>query len=236
MNDKTEKVKLDRKTEEWFEKHPEVNITVALCQDCGLYYKPSLGHSCKRQNKKIQNGVHECGLYVGRFQPLHIGHTSIIDKMLDECSTIIVAVGSAQESGTVRNPLSFEFRKRLIETVYEDYIDRITILPINDRVNYSDDSSWGNYLFQQIKKQCDLSPTIIYEGEEDVRSHWYDNCDVPVVKVSRAKLPINGTVLRSAIVENCKNFVLTYLPNKLYPYYEEIRKEIQNATTDKKCN
>jgi hypothetical protein len=59
MNNKTEKVKLDRKTEEWLEKHPEVNATVALCQDCGLYYKPSLGHSCKRQNKKIQNGVME---------------------------------------------------------------------------------------------------------------------------------------------------------------------------------
>jgi hypothetical protein len=54
MNDKPEKVKLDSKTEEWLEQHPEVNTTVALCQDCGLYYKASLGHSCKKKDKNSE--------------------------------------------------------------------------------------------------------------------------------------------------------------------------------------
>ena len=54
----------------------------------------------QRNDWRKQMMKHKCGLYIGRFQPLHIGHTSIISKMLDECEQVIVAVGSAQESGT----------------------------------------------------------------------------------------------------------------------------------------
>ena len=61
---------------------------------------------------------YKCGLYVGRFQPLHVGHTSIISKMFDECEVVIVAVGSAQESGTVRNPFDFATRSRWIAETF----------------------------------------------------------------------------------------------------------------------
>ena len=59
MNDKTEKVKLDRVTEEWLKMHRDVNTTVALCPKCGFYYKPSLGHSCKRKRKSKKNQNNE---------------------------------------------------------------------------------------------------------------------------------------------------------------------------------
>ena len=75
----------------------------------------------------------KCGLYVGRFQPLHIGHTSIIDRMLEECEEVIVAVGSAQESGTERNPLSYPFRQLIITETYYEYLGRLYIVPISDR-------------------------------------------------------------------------------------------------------
>ena len=180
--------------------------------------------------------MYKCGLYLGRFQPLHIGHISIIDKMLDECDHIIIAVGSAQESGTERNPLSFMFRSCLIEEVYSDYLDDITILPIRDRDAYSDDSSWGTCLFKQVSEMTLLRPTVIYEGDEVVNDHWYDELDIPVVKVSRYRLPISGTDLRKAINSNYKNFALEYLPTPIHKYYDEIRKEIQNAAVNSKCN
>jgi nicotinamide mononucleotide adenylyltransferase len=34
----------------------------------------------KKMNKK-----YKCGLYIGRFQPIHIGHEAIIRQMFDEC-------------------------------------------------------------------------------------------------------------------------------------------------------
>lgn len=37
----------DKATEEWFSKRPGQESTVEQCDQCGLYYKPSLGHKCK---------------------------------------------------------------------------------------------------------------------------------------------------------------------------------------------
>lgn len=177
------------------------------------------------------------GLYLGRFQPLHIGHTSIIDRMLKECKWLTIAIGSAQESGTERNPLSFSLRKRLIEDTYYRKSYRIKIIPINDREKYSDDSSWGDYLFDQLYDQGVLFPDAIYEGEENVRERWYDNYDVSVIKVPRTEISISGTELRHAILKNQKATASVYLPDVVYhEYYEEIRKEIQNAAVNSKRN
>ena len=170
---------------------------------------------------------YKCGLYVGRFQPIHIGHTSIISKMLDQCEKVIVAVGSAQESGTERTPFSYDFRKEMIEQIY---FDRVIVVPIQDRKNPRNDSSWGDYLFSNVYSLCGLIPDVIYEGEEEERINWYDNLDVSVVKVSRSILPISGTALRNAIIWNDKELVLQYLPYAIRESYDDMRNEIL------KCN
>lgn len=184
----------------------------------------------------MNNYKYKTGLYVGRFQPLHIGHTQIIDKMLDECKTVIIAVGSAQESGTERNPLSFVLRRLLIHETYLRYADRIIILPINDRQTYSDDPTWGDYLLNNVYDQCGLKPDVIYEGEENVRTNWYDNYDIPVIKVPRTIFQVSGTEVRQALLDNSELFARLHMPIQIYDYYDLIRKEIQNAAANAKCN
>lgn len=186
----------------------------------------------------MNNYKYKTGLYVGRFQPLHMGHTQIIDKMLDECKTVVVAIGSAQESGTERNPLSFELREQLIYEIYSNWINlcRLIVLPINDRKTYSDDPTWGDYLLNNVYDQCSLRPDVIYEGEEDARTHWYDNYDIPVIKVSRKTCPISGTELRNIILNDYKISANVYLHFHNRVYYDLIRKEIQNAAANARCN
>ncbi|MCJ7698989.1 adenylyltransferase/cytidyltransferase family protein, partial [Candidatus Bathyarchaeota archaeon] len=41
------------------------------------------------------------GLYVGRFQPFHLGHLCAVKKILGEVDEVIVAIGSAQYSHNV---------------------------------------------------------------------------------------------------------------------------------------
>jgi nicotinamide mononucleotide adenylyltransferase len=45
--------------------------------------------------------------------------------MLSECTKVIIAVGSAQEYGTEKNPLTFEFRKTLIYDAYYKCTDKM---------------------------------------------------------------------------------------------------------------
>ena len=47
---------------------------------------------------------YDIGLIVGRFQHFHIGHRSLVENAYKLCDRVLILVGSAQESGTLRNP------------------------------------------------------------------------------------------------------------------------------------
>lgn len=49
MKKKQETVKFDSETQKWFKSHLCAQTTVMQCCNCGLYYKPSLGHKCKKK-------------------------------------------------------------------------------------------------------------------------------------------------------------------------------------------
>jgi len=59
------------------------------------------------------------GLFVGRFQPFHLGHLKAIKWILERCENITVVIGSSQESFTKRNPFTYEERKKMIKRSLE---------------------------------------------------------------------------------------------------------------------
>lgn len=40
------------------------------------------------------------GVFIGRFQPLHIGHEAVIRSALEKVDTLIVLIGSARQART----------------------------------------------------------------------------------------------------------------------------------------
>ena len=61
---------------------------------------------------------YDTGLLVGRFQTFHIGHQSLVEAGKKLCDRMIILVGSAQESGTERNPFNISTRIDCIKEVY----------------------------------------------------------------------------------------------------------------------
>lgn len=41
------RAQFDAETRKWFRSHIGVQTTVMCCEQCGLWYKPMLGHKCK---------------------------------------------------------------------------------------------------------------------------------------------------------------------------------------------
>ena len=73
------------------------------------------------------------GLFIGRFQPFHNGHLEAVKQIMEECDSLMIGVGSAQESRTEANPLSGGERITMIRRVLEDRdIDSVEIHPIPD--------------------------------------------------------------------------------------------------------
>lgn len=43
-------IRYDRATQEWFSRHLAAETTVCRCEECGLFYKPGLGHRCPKES------------------------------------------------------------------------------------------------------------------------------------------------------------------------------------------
>lgn len=75
------------------------------------------------------------GLYVGRFQPFHLGHLGAIRDILEEVEELIVVIGSAQYSHNLNNPFTAGERLTMIRKALEEAkIDcsRVWIVPVPD--------------------------------------------------------------------------------------------------------
>lgn len=46
------------------------------------------------------------GLFVGRFQPPHLGHIEVIEYILTQVDEVIIVIAAAQVSHTIKNPLT----------------------------------------------------------------------------------------------------------------------------------
>lgn len=62
----------------------------------------------------------ETGLYVGRFQPFHLGHLEAIRHILKKVDVVIIAVGSAQYSHTLENPFTAGERMTMSRLALEE--------------------------------------------------------------------------------------------------------------------
>lgn len=61
-------------------------------------------------------------LIVGRFQMLHNGHRDMISLACRMSERVCILVGSSQEAGTQKNPLSYEERKEMLSRVFSDRV------------------------------------------------------------------------------------------------------------------
>lgn len=78
-------------------------------------------------------------LVIGRFQPFHLGHLSMVKKVMEECDKIIIGIGSAQFSHTTSNPFTAGERHLMISRSLEDEkIFDYYLIPINDLSIYSE--------------------------------------------------------------------------------------------------
>lgn len=150
---------------------------------------------------------YKLGLFIGRFQPFHKGHEMIVKKALEQCDKLIILIGSAQESQTERNPFSIRTRELIISLCFLDELEenRVKILPIPDRENPKDDSSWGDYIISFLKSHNIEIPDVIFEGNEEIHDKWYETLGIKREIISRKGINISGTKLRQAIIDNDKN-------------------------------
>jgi len=77
------------------------------------------------------------GLILGRFQPLHMGHLSLFETVIDNGDELLICIGSSNEERTDNNPYTSSERIKMVEAVLSNYNCKYTIFEIPD-INNND--------------------------------------------------------------------------------------------------
>ena len=72
------------------------------------------------------------GFYIGRFQPYHNGHQSVLEHIAKQVDEIIIGVGSAQLSHSVDNPFTSGERVLMITRALSSLGCPFYVIPIED--------------------------------------------------------------------------------------------------------
>lgn len=72
------------------------------------------------------------GFYIGRFQPYHNGHQSVLECIAEEVDEISIGVGSAQLSHTIDNPFTAGERVLMITRALSSLGCPFYVIPIED--------------------------------------------------------------------------------------------------------
>ncbi len=80
-------------------------------------------------------------IFIGRFQPFHLGHETVLKKALALSNRVIILVGSSYQPPTFRNPWSFDEREKFIRDSFPpEQNSNISISPLIDYVY--NDQNW----------------------------------------------------------------------------------------------
>lgn len=101
-------------------------------------------------------------IFLWRFQPFHIGHMSVVEKILSHYDRLILIIGSANKSGTEENPWTLQEREAIIRaSISLELQEKIDIVGLPD---VPDDDMWCENLKAIIPPEITL-----FTGNEWVR-------------------------------------------------------------------
>lgn len=134
-------------------------------------------------------------LFIGRFQPFHIGHLADIKSIIAKNEHCIIAIAAANKVGTWRNPLAGNERENIIrETLNAESLLDPKSLPkgsyeIHQLTDIDNDDKWLQHVVNSLPKF-----EKVYSGSEYVRGFFTDDerFEVFPVKMIQDK---NGQIL-----------------------------------------
>ena len=163
----------------------------------------------------------ELGITVGRYQTFHKGHQMMIDKAIELCEKAGVFIGSSQESGTEKNPFTYEQRESFLRAVYGD---SISVFPLPD-IGVGNNSRWGDHVLENALLRFGRYPDLFVSGKEERRIDWFDS--VKGLSVAELYIPktidISACRMRELIIENNYETWKSFCDERLWKCFGEMR-------------
>ena len=125
------------------------------------------------------------GVILFRAQPFHNGHLAQIKRAFEDMRKLdghlYIIVGSADKSGTKRNPIPIDVRLDLIQHTLEEefsYKQRqyLHVVPLKDLSDEANNTwSWGAYLYDNLKQITEDTDFVFYYSDKsEIALSWFD--------------------------------------------------------------
>jgi bifunctional NMN adenylyltransferase/nudix hydrolase len=110
---------------------------------------------------------HDFAVLIGRFQPFHNGHLSLLKLALDAAPQVVVVIGSAFQALSPKHPFNWQERAEMIRhAVPEAERARLHFVPVRD---YFDETRWVDAVRREVAQvlagdDAGPSPSIALVG------------------------------------------------------------------------
>lgn len=148
------------------------------------------------QPSKITPDGSKNALFIGRFQPFHLGHLQVVRQILKKNDYLIIGIGSSENNFQPENPFTAGERFQMIKNTLDTEkiaASRYSIIPIRNIHHYA---LWVHHVEL-------LTPpfTKIYTGSPLVKKLFQESGrNYQLIDIEK-KLPINATLIRQKILK-----------------------------------
>lgn len=142
------------------------------------------------------------GFFIGRMNPIHLGHEAVINQMIATCgvknSTLII--GSSNAPTSMRHFFSYSERRQFIKLLYPN----LTVIGLPD---YPTDDEWLVALYDLMSTITGTSKTdcpLFFGGtQDDVQWYVKDGHSVEIIDRFSGKTPvISATQVRDHLLHH----------------------------------
>jgi len=141
----------------------------------------------------------QTGLFIGRFQPFHLGHLATVKFALEQVKHLYIVVGSSQKSHELRNPFTAGERILMIRnTLNAEQVDpsRYLIIPVPDASGHA---VWTAYIDQVVPRY-----EVVFSSDR-LTLQLFKEKGVPTIEPPLLDRPTyQATEVRKRIVEGGK--------------------------------
>lgn len=135
-------------------------------------------------------------LYIGRFQPFHLGHLDAVQQILPETDHLLIGIGSAEQSFQPANPFTAGERFQLIHAALKEAQipqEKFDIIPIRNINNYA---LW----VEHVRQYCPPFETVYTDS--DIVAELFEADGRHQVSRLTKNHAISATQVRTALLES----------------------------------
>lgn len=144
---------------------------------------------------------YDLAVFIGRFEPFHLGHLAILRRALALSERVVALVGSAEAPRTAKNPWTYAERVVMIRAALGEEAGRVTALPLRDHLY--NDNAWLAEAQAQVASVAGGAKSIALFGFSKDASSDYLKAFPQWALVDATSVPLlSATELRRQLFSN----------------------------------